>query len=137
MLAAVLKGFNDLVLEEVPAPEPGTNEVVIRVKACGICATDYKAIKGIRTNVTFPFIAGHEAAGVVAAVGPGVSHVKEGRMDASFGTTPLAMQKAIRLMERGLVDPEKIITHRFALADIHEAIKVMGRKDRNKVMINP
>ena len=343
MLAAVLKDFNNLVLEEILAPKPGTNEVVIRVKACGICATDYKAIKGIRTNVAFPFIAGHEASGIVTAVGSGVSHVKEGdgvicqpsgycglcehcragnthycdrafttggdgpddvrpgafaefmktdakcvlakpagisfeaaalteplsgawkgviqysemhvgddvviigvggigllclmvaraagaghliaidtsayargkamtlgataaidprqgdarekvyeiiphgpdliveaagpieavrlmadlrrrgtrwnvfgitthevfeldgglthflegRMDASFGTTPLAMQKAIRLMERGLVDPEKIVTHRFALADIQEAIDVMGRKDRNKVIINP
>jgi L-iditol 2-dehydrogenase len=67
----------------------------------------------------------------------GLTHFLEGRMDASFGTTPLAMQKAVRLMERGLVDPEAIITHRFALADIHEAIDVMGREDRNKVMIKP
>ena len=58
-------------------------------------------------------------------------------MDASFGTTPLAMQKAIRLMERGLVNPETIITHRLALADIHQAIDVMGQEERNKVMINP
>ena len=343
MLAAVLKDFNSLVLEEIPVPEPGMNEVLIRVKACGICATDYKAIKGIRTNVTFPFIAGHEASGIVAAVGSGASHVREGdevicqpsgycglcehcragnthycneafttggdgpdnvrpgafaefmktdakcilpkpvgisfeaaalteplsgawkgviqysemrigddvvvigvggigllclmvaraagaghliavdtseyardkamrlgatvaidpcqghtrdkvyeiiaqgpdliveaagpieavklmvdlrrrgtrwnvfgitthetfemdgglthflegRMDASFGTTPLAMQKAIRLMERGLVNPERIITHSFALADIHEAIQVMGWQERNKVIINP
>lgn len=343
MLAAVLKDFNNLVLEEVPVPEPGMNEVVVRVKACGICATDYKAIKEIRKNVTFPFIAGHEASGLVAAVGPGVSHVKEGdevicqpsgycgfcehcragnthycdnafttggdgpsdvrpgafaefmktdakcilhkpagisfdaaalteplsgawkgviqysdmrigddvviigvggigllclmvakaagaghliavdtssyardkakqfgataaidpsqehtkeriyeiipqgpdliveaagpieavklmvdlrrrgtrwnvfgitthesfemdgglthflegRMDASFGTTPLAMLRAVRLMERGLVNPEEIITHRFALTDIHKAIDVMGRKERNKVIINP
>jgi threonine dehydrogenase-like Zn-dependent dehydrogenase len=343
MLAAVLTDFNKLELQELPVPEPGMNEAVVRIKACGICATDYKAIKGIRTNVTFPFIAGHEAAGVVAAVGPGVTHVKEGdevicqpsgycglcehcragnthycdhafttggdgpadvrpgalaeymktdakclfhkpagisfeaaalteplsgawkgviqysqmsigddvviigvggigllclmvaraagashliavdssayardnalrlgataaidpaqgrtkqriyeiipggpdmiveaagpieavklmvelrrrgtrwnvfgitthetfeldgglthflegRMDASFGTTPLAMLKAIRLMERGLVNPEAIITHRFALADIHKAIGVMGKKERNKVIINP
>ena len=343
MLAAVLKDFNSLVLEDVPVPEPSANEVVVRIKACGICATDYKAIKGIRTNVTFPLIAGHEASGVVASVGSGVTHISvgdevicqpsgycglcrhcregnthycekayttggdgppdtrpgafaeymktdakcifrkpasvsfdaaalteplsgawkgviqysrmsigedvviigvggigllclmvaraagagnliavdpsayardnalrlgathavdpsagdarkavydiipggpdlvveaagpieavrlaadlrrrgtrwnvfgitthetfeldgglthflEGRMDASFGTTPLAMQKAIRLMERGLVDPELIISHRFPLAAIHEAIDVMGRQDRNKVIINP
>jgi len=343
MLAAVLRDFDNLVLEDFPVPEPEIGEVVIQVKACGFCATDYKAIKGIRTNVTFPFIPGHEAAGVVAAVGSGVSHVKdgdevicqpsgycgvcehcragnthycdsafttggdgpadvrpgafaefmktdakcvlhkpaaisfeaaalteplsgawkgviqysemrigddvviigvggigllcllvakaagagrlvavdtsayardkamasgatatvdpcegctkervyeimprgpdliveaagpieavklmadlrrrgtrwnvfgittheafeldgglthflEGRMDASFGTTPLAMQKAIRLMERGLVNPESIITHSFVLGDIHEAIRVMGQKERNKVMINP
>lgn len=343
MLAAVLKDFDVLELKDVPIPEPGLNEVVVRIRACGICATDYKAIKGIRTNVTFPFIPGHEPAGVVAAVGPGVSNVKEGdevicqpsgycglcqhcragnthycdyafttggdgpddvrpgafaeymktdakclfpkpanisfdaaalteplsgawkgviqysqmsvgddigvigvggigllclmvakaagagqliaidpsaysrdnalrlgataaidpsdgrtkerayelmpdgpdliveaagpieavklmvelrrrgtrwnvfgitthetfeldgglthflegRMDASFGTTPLAMLKAIRLMERGLVDPEAIVTHRFALADIHEAIRTMGREKRNKVIIHP
>ncbi|UCF17386.1 MAG: alcohol dehydrogenase catalytic domain-containing protein [Phycisphaerales bacterium] len=342
MLAAVLKDFNSLVLEEIPVPKPGMNEAVVQVKACGICATDYKAIKGIRTNVAFPFIPGHEAAGIVTSVGPGVSNVKdgdevicqpsgycgvcehcragnthycdkafttggdgpadvrpgafaefmktdakcllhkpagisfeaaalteplsgawkgviqysdmrigddlviigvggigllclmvakaagaghliavdtsayardkaiqsgatmaidpseghtreriyetipngpdliveaagpieavklmvdlrrrgtrwnvfgitthesfemdggrthflEGRMDASFGTTPLAMQKAIRLMERRLVNPETIITHRFALADIHEAIDVMGQEERNKVIIN-
>jgi len=79
MLAAVLHGKNDLRLEEVPRPradEPGS--VVIATKACGICATDYKAIRGIRTNVSFPFIPGHEAAGVVAEVGPGVRGLREG-----------------------------------------------------------
>ena len=45
----------------------------------------------------------------------GLTHFLEGRMDASFGTTPLAMQKAIRLMEAGLVNTEKIISHRFPL----------------------
>lgn len=78
MLAAVLHDFDKLVLEEVAAPSPAMGEVVVRIKACGFCATDFKAIKGIRRNVTFPFIAGHEPSGVVAAVGTGVSNVKEG-----------------------------------------------------------
>lgn len=78
MLAAVLKDFDKLVLEEVPAPEPRMQEVVVRVRACGFCATDYKAIKGMRRNVMFPFSAGHEPAGVGAKVGLGVSNVKEG-----------------------------------------------------------
>lgn len=343
MLAAVLKDFDRLELEDIPVPTPGIGEAVVRIKSCGFCATDYKAIKGIRRNVTFPFIAGHEPAGIVAAVGPGVRHFKEGdavicqpsgfcgacpqckngnthycasafttggdgpdevwpgafaeymrttenclfhkpagisfdaaalteplsgawkgvihysqmqvgddvvvigvggigllclmvaraagagrliavdpsayarqnalalgathavdssqekvkervyaiipegpdlvveaagpiaavklmvelrrrgtrwnvfgitthetfeldgglthflegRMDASFGTTPQAMQKAIRLMESGLVDPEKIISHRFALKDIQQALAVMGQPERNKVMILP
>jgi L-iditol 2-dehydrogenase len=343
MLAAVLQDFDRLVLEDVPVPEPGIGEVVVRIVSCGFCATDYKAIKGIRRNVSFPFIPGHEPAGVVAAVGPGVRHFREGdevicqpsgscgachhcrmgnthycerafttggdgpedtwpgafaeymktiesalfhkppavsfdagalteplsgawkgvihysqmelgddvvvigvggigllclmvaraagagrliavdpsgyarqhalamgathavdpraedakkrvyeilpqgpdlvveaagpiaavnlmvdlrrrgtrwnvfgittherfeldgglthflegRMDTSFGTTPLAMQKAIRLIESGLVDPEKIVSHRFALRDIHGAVEVMGQPDRNKVMIHP
>jgi L-iditol 2-dehydrogenase len=343
MLAAVLRDFDYLVLEDVPIPEPKLGEVVVRIKACGICATDYKAIKGIRRNVTFPFIPGHEPSGIVACVGPGVTHFKEGdavicqpsgycgyckhcrvgnthycehafttggdgpdevwpgafaeymltrentlfhkpasvsfdaaalteplsgawkgviqysqmevgddvvvigvgsigllcmlvakaagagtliaidtsaharrqalalgathaidpvhedakariyeiipggpdliveaagpieavklmvdlrrrgtrwnvfgitthetfeldggrthflegRMDASFGTTPLAMAKAIRLMEKGLVDIEQVISHRFLLADIHAAMDVMAQPDRNKVIINP
>ena len=343
MIAAVLKDFNNLVIENVPEPEPGLGEAVVKIKSCGICATDYKAIKGIRRNVTFPLIPGHEPSGIVAKIGPGVSNFKEGdevivmpsgfcgvckycsvgkthycenafttggdgpvdvrdgafaeymktnasslfhkpnnisfdaaaiteplsgawkgviqysqmeisddvvvigvgsigllclmvakaagagkliavdtsdyalknalslgathavnpakfdakkavydiipdgpdlvveaagpieavklmvdlrrrgtkwnvfgitthetfeldggythflegRMDASFGTTPLAMTKAIRLMESGLVDTGKIISHRFPLSEIASAIETMGRQERNKVIINP
>ena len=79
MLAAVLHEFDDLRLETVPVPEPvETGSVVVRIEACGFCQTDYKAIKGIRRNVRFPIILGHEPSGVVAAVGPGVRHFKEG-----------------------------------------------------------
>jgi L-iditol 2-dehydrogenase len=67
----------------------------------------------------------------------GKTHFLEARMDASFGTNPLAMTRAIRLMEVGLIDVEKIITHRFGLSKIHEAIEVMASTDRNKVIINP
>ncbi len=344
MLAAVLKDFNNLVLEDVPVPEPGPREVLVRIKSCGFCATDYKAIKGIRRNVTFPLIPGHEPSGVIAAVGSDVRHFKvgdevicqpsgycglcpacrsgnthycehayttggdgpddvrpgafaeymvtgeetiflkpacisfdaaalteplsgawkgvvqkseikvgddvviigtggigllclmvakaagagrliaidgsefarnnaktiggathvidvrtpdirkqvydimpdgpdlvveaagpieavnlmtsllrrgtrwnvfgitthetfqldgglthflEARMDSSFGTTPTAMHNAIRLMERGLVDPEKIVSHRFPLSKIHKAVETMGTPGRNKVIINP
>ncbi len=67
----------------------------------------------------------------------GYTHFLEGRMDASFGTTPVAMQNAVRLMERGLVDPAKIVSHRFPLTDIHRAIEAMAAPNRNKVIINP
>ena len=67
----------------------------------------------------------------------GYTHFLEGRMDASFGTTQLAMIKSIRLMERRLVDVEKIISHRFPLEKISEALEVMSQPQRNKVIINP
>ena len=67
----------------------------------------------------------------------GLVHFLEARMDASFGTNPQAMQSAIRLMERKLVDPSEIITHRFPLAKIHDAMAVMAQPERNKVIINP
>jgi (R,R)-butanediol dehydrogenase/meso-butanediol dehydrogenase/diacetyl reductase len=66
----------------------------------------------------------------------GLTHFLEGRMDASFGTTPLAMTKSILLMETGLVNPEKIISHRFELKDILKAMEVMDQPNRNKVMIH-
>ena len=78
MLAAVLKEVDGLVLEDVPIPELGLGEVVVRIKSCGFCATDYKAIKGIRRNVALPLVPGHEPSGIVSAVGPGVRHVVEG-----------------------------------------------------------
>lgn len=78
MLAAILKDFNHLVLEEVPKPEPGPGEVLVRIKSCGFCATDYKAIKGIRRNVDFPLLPGHEPAGIITGVGAYVNNVKEG-----------------------------------------------------------
>ncbi len=341
MLAAVLKDFNKLVLEDVPMPKPEPDEVVVKIKACGICATDYKAIKGIRKNVKFPCIVGHEPSGIVSEVGSvvkdfkkgdeviimpmapcglcemcrtgnhhyctkaictggdgiddvrdgsfaeytktkvtavfhkpknisfeaaalteplsgawkgviqysemkvgddvviigvggigllcmmvakaagagrliaidssayarknamdlgathaidpknaikevkkiipggpdlvveaagpiqavelardlrrrgtkwnifgitthekfeldgGLTHFMEGRMDASFGCNPMSMQNAIRLMERGVVDPSKIISHKFSLKEIHKAIEVMGQPERNKVVILP
>ena len=71
------------------------------------------------------------------ALDGGLTHFLEGRMDASFGTTPLAMSKAIRLMETGLVDTEKIISHRFPLEEIHQALKVMEGERRCKIVINP
>lgn len=79
MLAAVLHDFNDLRLEEVPRPQPQADgTVLVRIESCGLCATDYKAIKGIRRNVKFPFIAGHEPSGIIEAVGPGVTHFAPG-----------------------------------------------------------
>jgi L-iditol 2-dehydrogenase len=67
----------------------------------------------------------------------GLTHFLEGRMDASFGTTTLAMSKAIRLMEKGLIDVERIISHRFPLSRIQEALDVMAGQERTKVIVNP
>lgn len=70
MLAAVLRDYNNLLLEDIPIPDPGPGEVLIQIQSCGFCATDFKAIRGIRRNVNFPLIPGHE--------GDHVTHVKEG-----------------------------------------------------------
>ncbi len=62
---------------EITIPDPGPGEVVVRVQACGVCHTDLTYREG-GINDEFPFLLGHEAAGVVEQVGDGVSSVAVG-----------------------------------------------------------
>ncbi|MFI9409592.1 S-(hydroxymethyl)mycothiol dehydrogenase [Nocardia gamkensis] len=62
---------------EVVIPDPGPHDVVVRVQACGVCHTDLHYREGGITD-DFPFLLGHEAAGVVETVGAAVTHVAEG-----------------------------------------------------------
>jgi propanol-preferring alcohol dehydrogenase len=80
MKAAVVREFGKkLQIEEVPIPEPGPGEVLIRVIANGICHTDLHAADGDwPVKPSPPFIPGHEGAGVVAALGRGVTGLAEG-----------------------------------------------------------
>ncbi|MFC7343828.1 S-(hydroxymethyl)mycothiol dehydrogenase [Saccharopolyspora griseoalba] len=61
----------------INVPEPGPGEVLVRVRACGVCHTDLHYREG-GINDEFPFLLGHEAAGVVEATGAGVTEVGEG-----------------------------------------------------------
>jgi propanol-preferring alcohol dehydrogenase len=67
----------DLRIEEIPTPEPGPGEVLIRVHACGVCASDLHVVQGVTPSAP-PITLGHEAAGTVAAVGDGVEGWLEG-----------------------------------------------------------
>lgn len=79
MKAAVLHGPDDLRVEEVPTPRAGPGEVVVRVRANGICGTDLRVVGGTKTRgVVLPRIIGHELAGEVAEVGAGVTAVRVG-----------------------------------------------------------
>jgi S-(hydroxymethyl)mycothiol dehydrogenase len=64
-------------VETIVVPDPGPGEAVVRVQACGVCHTDLHYREG-GINDDFPFLLGHEAAGVVEAVGPGVVDVAPG-----------------------------------------------------------
>ena len=59
-------------VEEVPDPEPGPDEVVLRVEASGICYTDIQQLRNTSYHGTFPRVPGHEPVGTVVARGPGV-----------------------------------------------------------------
>ena len=61
----------------INVPDPGPGEAVVKVQACGVCHTDLHYREG-GINDDFPFLLGHEAAGVVSAVGEGVTNVAVG-----------------------------------------------------------
>jgi S-(hydroxymethyl)mycothiol dehydrogenase len=66
-----------VTLETIVVPDPGPGEALVRVQACGVCHTDLHYREG-GINNDFPFLLGHEAAGTVEAVGPGVTNVVPG-----------------------------------------------------------
>jgi len=72
MKALILKEYNQLVYEDVPEPGIAPGEVLVQVKACGICGSDVHGLDGSTGRRIPPIIMGHEAAGVIAQVGPGV-----------------------------------------------------------------
>ena len=81
MRAAVTRDWNDIHIEDIPVPALEQGEVLVRVGACGVCGTDLKIVAGVYKGSwppALPFIQGHEWAGTVAALGPGVSGLKVG-----------------------------------------------------------
>ena len=80
MQAAVVEQFGEpIVLREWDIPSPGAGQILVKTEACGVCGTDVHARRGDwPVKPSLPFIPGHEAIGLVAAVGAGVTLVKEG-----------------------------------------------------------
>ena len=87
MRAGVYQDKGVVRVEVVPVPEVGANEVLIKVAACGICGTDIKKI--FQRYVEPPQILGHELAGTVVAVGPGVSKFHPGDLVGRGGDDTL------------------------------------------------
>jgi propanol-preferring alcohol dehydrogenase len=80
MKAAVVHGFTEpLAIEDVPMPEPGPGEILVRIETSGLCHTDIHAAHGDwPIKPTPPFIPGHEGVGIVTALGTGVTEVALG-----------------------------------------------------------
>lgn len=79
MKAAVLKQFyQPLVIEDVPMPKPGPQEVLVKVMASGLCGSDIHIQEGKIKSVPLPHIPGHEMAGVVEEVGEGCTRLQTG-----------------------------------------------------------
>src|SRR5271165_1310609 len=78
MNALVLTQYRRLEIADVPRPIIQANEVLIRVRACGICGSDVHGMDGSSGRRIPPIIMGHEAAGVIARVGSKVADWKTG-----------------------------------------------------------
>lgn len=86
MRAAVYRGNNKVVVEEVPVPEIGPGELLVKVHSCGICHTDLKKVE--YDLLPPPRIYGHETAGVVERVGADVTKFKPGDRVVAFHHIP-------------------------------------------------
>ncbi len=87
MKAAVLHGPGELRVEEVPTPQPGPGEVLLRVARCGVCGSDVPRLIANAAH-RYPIILGHELSGTVHSVGEGVARDLVGRRAACAPLLP-------------------------------------------------
>jgi len=81
MRAVALVELKKFEMIEVPVPEPGPQEVLVRIRAVGVCHSDVHYYKNGRIGdkrVVFPYVLGHECSGEIASLGPDVHHLKVG-----------------------------------------------------------
>jgi Zn-dependent alcohol dehydrogenase len=98
--AVALEKGKPLTVTEVELDGPKASEVLVEVKATGICHTDEFTLSGADPEGLFPAILGHEGAGIVVDVGPGVTSVKKGDRDwcqsVIIGVAPAGAEIATR-----------------------------------------
>jgi L-iditol 2-dehydrogenase len=78
MKALVLEEYNKLVYRDMPDPKPAPGEVLVKVKACGICGSDVHGMDGSTGRRQPPIVMGHEASGEIVETGAGVTRWKVG-----------------------------------------------------------
>lgn len=98
MIAVELVRPGEIAVREVPVPTPGPGELLLRVESALTCGTDLKTFRRGHPRISLPAPMGHEASGVVAAVGAGVNGFREGDAIACVPTVPCG---TCRLCRRG------------------------------------
>lgn len=114
--ACVAAPGQPFTIEERPVPRPGHGEVLVRVAACGLCASDLHLVEGLEPppGVTFPITPGHEIAGEVVEVGDGVSGISPGDRVAVHPNVPCGRcANCQRALSNICVDPQVMGYHRL------------------------
>jgi L-iditol 2-dehydrogenase len=109
MKALLLSEYKHLAIADLPAPSPGTGEVLIRVAACGICGSDVHGYDGSSGRRIPPIVMGHEAAGVIAAVGEGVTGHRAGDRVTFDSTVYCGVCEFCRRGEVNLCDDRQVV----------------------------
>jgi S-(hydroxymethyl)mycothiol dehydrogenase len=114
-----------VVVETIVVPDPGPGEVLVRVQACGVCHTDLHYREGA-INDDFPFLLGHEAAGVVEAVGPDVTTPEVGEFVVLNWRAVCGTCRACRRGRPHLCFSTHNATQKMALTDGTELSPALG-----------
>jgi L-iditol 2-dehydrogenase len=109
MKALLLSKYRHLELADLPVPEPGPSEVLIRVAACGICGSDVHGYDGSSGRRIPPIVMGHEAAGTVAAVGENVKDFAQGDRVTFDSTVSCGTCAPCRRGEMNLCDQREVL----------------------------
>lgn len=106
--AVIMKGFNNLVVEEIEIPEPVGDEVLIKIDVAAVCGSDAHQLIGKDDEGTFPYVPGHEWSGHVVQIGGDVKTLEVG--DRVTGDIFIPCRKCSICRNRGI--PHHCIDHR-------------------------
>lgn len=109
MKALVLTEYKQFSYEETPAPQPGPDEVLVAVKACGICGSDVHGMDGSTGRRRPPIIMGHEASGIVAGTGSAVQGWAAGDRVTFDSTIYCGQCQVCRRGEINLCDHRRVL----------------------------
>ncbi len=128
MKAAILHGREDLRVEEMPVPEPGPGEVLVRIESALTCGTDLKVFRrGYHARmIRPPAVFGHEFAGVIRALGPGVSGWSVGDRVVAANSAPCGACRYCRAGQEQLCDDLLFLNGAYA-EFIRIPARVVGR----------
>ena len=88
MKAAVLEALDTIHVKDIPEPDCGDNEAVLKVESCAVCGSDIRIFHYGNDRVQFPAVMGHEVSGTVVSVGKNVTKVREGQRIALGADVP-------------------------------------------------